>query len=516
MMTILLLGAVSGDWPQFGGDLGSTFFQRLTGAISSPVLKWQKSGGFQIASASVSDVDGDGRTEVLAGTAARTVYCFDGATGAPEWSFADTSWDWWMWATPAVGDINGDGSLEVVVCASGSQNFGRIYYLRGSDGLLLWWATQVDQYTFASFDASPKLADVDGDGADEIICADISGRAYCLEGNGTLKWSFGPNDGAFYAIALGDLDGDGVLEVALLDNGGDDQVSDVYVLDARSGTLKWNAELPEYGGLRCLAIADVDGDGANEVVAGCQEYLVCYEGDGTQRWQASLPSHSATRPAAVGDFDGDGKVEVVTLVGVELQAFDGVSGTLKWAVPIPQGASSSMGGPAASDLDGDGSFEFLVHTLFEDPNILYAMTSVGYDWAYTTSSGFLGYGGIVADVDDDSCVEIVCSTDGALYVLDDPAGSSGCGFLEEKETEPGEEKVKLMAGLNGEFNLWLPKASNVALRAYRADGRLLWSWSGLLKEGLHRFRLPETCKGGAVILKLRTSFGASGELVLTF
>ena len=77
------------------------------------------------SSAAVADVDGDGQNEVILTVGCYgKIYAFDGATGQREWSLQLGPR---TIGTPSLGDLNGDGFLEIVVPSFD----GKVYALSG-------------------------------------------------------------------------------------------------------------------------------------------------------------------------------------------------------------------------------------------------------------------------------------------------------------------------------------------------------------------------------------------------
>ena len=88
-------------------------------------------------------------------------------------------------ASPAVSDINGDGVLDVV---AGSMD-SNIYAIDGKTGRLHWmWRSD------GPVISSPLTLDLTGDGVSDIIIGSDDGRAYALNGTGNKIWS-APEDG---------------------------------------------------------------------------------------------------------------------------------------------------------------------------------------------------------------------------------------------------------------------------------------------------------------------------------
>jgi hypothetical protein len=102
------------------------------------------------AGASLYDLDGDGALEVLYADM-YTFWIYDGRTGAI--LFEDTEhWSWTGFETPAVGDVDGDGSAEIVTIRNETTSCV-VAYQHAGEGWLLgsrsWphWEYQLDTFT---------------------------------------------------------------------------------------------------------------------------------------------------------------------------------------------------------------------------------------------------------------------------------------------------------------------------------------------------------------------------------
>lgn len=122
----------------------------------------------------------------------------------------------------------------------------------------------------------PAVGDVDGDGVPEVVLVAYQDRSYTGTGALTiLDGATGEEQGAWTdlgghspygsaGVALGDLDADGTPEIATIST--DSRVLAVHA----DGSLVWASEpLPDdLRGYTAPQIADLDGDGLAEVVAG--------------------------------------------------------------------------------------------------------------------------------------------------------------------------------------------------------------------------------------------------------
>jgi len=371
------------------------------------------------SSPAIGDIDNDGDLEVVVGSSDNRVYA---------WHHDGQLVDGWPQATggsvvasPALADIDGDGYLEIVV---GSRDY-KVYVWRYNGEIVIGWP----QKAGGDVRSSPAIGDIDNDGDLEIVIGtnSFSDNAWAWHHNGVLVTGW-PKDIGYYVNStptLADLDGDNDLEIALLSMGS----GDVCVLHHNGSPVSgWPIKIGTWYECNDAAIGDIDKDGDLEIVmaAGNKVYAWHHNGVLLKNWPVTLPvgQYFGTSSPTLADLDGDGNLEIIVSdfrystpgnYGVYVLHHDS---SIAPGWPI---AKSAYGNPVAVDLDADGDMEIIFGS--DDYGKVYAFHHDG-----TPVAGFpLSTGDIInstvaiTDLDSDGDIElIVGSNDDKVHVWDLP------------------------------------------------------------------------------------------------
>lgn len=237
-----------------------------------------------LAAPALADLDGDGTPDVIVATNAGWVHAWD-ASGAslPGWPVEVPHRARAGFGGAAVGDIDGDGRPEVIVaCEQGYFGPASVTAFSARGMLLPGWPFHLPE----TANASPALGDVSGDGLADVVVATIGGSPaiYVLDGRTARPlpgWPISLRESTINASpVIADLNGDGRLDVlvAALTTGIESHAG-IWAFDRAGLQLRgFPIVLPRDEIVRASpAVADIEGDGDLELIA-ATEALDCIHG----------------------------------------------------------------------------------------------------------------------------------------------------------------------------------------------------------------------------------------------
>jgi hypothetical protein len=287
----------------------------------------------------------------------------------------------------AVGDFTGDGIPDLAV-ANGSSNQVSIL-LGNGDGTF----QKPVRYAAGAAAFDVVVGDFNGDGRSDLAVADEAG----LGGTPGVAILLGNGDGTFQAptiyatdgfppaLAVGDFNGDGILDLVAADgNSGHLAV----LLGNGDGTFQPARFLAAGDRPYSVAVADFNQDGIDDIVAVTSNpplsstlTVLLSNGDGTFRNGFSYSAGVTFYGLAVGDFNADGFPDLVTAnpsangVAVFINAAD-------WDGSAPQGPGQVLNflavaasGTRTTHSHSLGQDVFASGDLLWVPDFFYAGTS---------------------------------------------------------------------------------------------------------------------------------------------
>jgi hypothetical protein len=291
----------------------------------------------------------------------------------------------------AAADLRGNGSIDLAVSN----------YSKASISVLLETGVHTAQYQAAinvptTVSGQPtqggqpndvQIADINGDGHPDLVVAAVTldGAA----GNLVILPQDPTNPGHFtapvsialkylgYGVAVGDLNGDGLPDIAVTNfdtNGNNGTVSVFFQDPSNPGTFLPSVDL--YGGGQPVAIkiADLNGDGFPDIVVsnqgagladpnlldgpGCTVILQDASHPGTFLIPVNYYTSNSVA-LAVGDLNGDGRPDIVLVSTTPPSGFVQVliqdaTNPGAFLAPVGYTGLTSPAGVAIGDLNGDG------------------------------------------------------------------------------------------------------------------------------------------------------------------
>lgn len=375
-------GVVMSGWPKDTQDNneGPSGNGHPDGVFSSPTL---------------ADLDLDGDLEIIFASYDHYIYAYhhDGSPVAG-WPvhLRDGSW-----SSPAVGDVDRDGYPDIVIgCYSHYEpafstiDGGAVHVFSHDGAEKKGWPKSID----ANIDSSPALADLDGDGFLDVIVGTgtfFAGKgrnvyAWRFDGTPLAGWPVSIGDGAFSSPAVGDMDGDGDLEVVIGCKDGK-----LYAWHHNGiAVTGWPVSL---GGdiSSSPVLTDIDGDGDIEVVVVQGWNVVAYHHNGSQTSLSLGIGYSTAATPAVGDLDNDNQLEIVIgALNLSRWELDTSSTKLPWPM-FRRDAMHNGHVPAAPILSANPTSLRFLHQTGDttEPSLTLRLTNDGgcaLDWTASAPS----------------------------------------------------------------------------------------------------------------------------------
>lgn len=349
--------------------------------------------GHFASSPAIGDIDLDGRLEVVVTTTGGSVIALDG-DGKQLWRH-DTGET--ITIPPTLANVIDDATPEILVLSE----YGNVHCIDAGTGSPVWIQTLTGKVDWGL--TAIAAVDIDNDGMQEIIAGDSQSTVVCLRGDGERLWEYTGSYGDTLCPAVGDLDGDGTLEILV---GGTETP---LVCLSQGGMFLWKVDREVRGS--SPVVWDLDGDGRREILVGLGEKLAAVNAQGDILWEYGLKG-GIDSAISVADADRDGHPEIyaVDLSGQLVSLTH--RGELRWTGNVQARARRS---PSIADIDGDGVVEILVAGY---SRAIHLFAPDGTLEERIPLSGEMNATATVADLQGDGRLCVICPTEsGLLHTL---------------------------------------------------------------------------------------------------
>jgi len=292
----------------------------------SPEWVFTMPQGIAWNSPTLADLDQDGRLDII-------LFCLSGGLHAlngdgTAWEYADSTTALLadlnahnLYQTPSVGDVDGDDLLDIVVASRTSPPEDGALHVLDSRGIYKpgFGGSNGEGIRFAdlppgvgeSTTAAVTLCNVDGTKGDEIFVV-TTRHLYCFTRNGALTWwfefpvGFTASHELYPEAALGDVDLDGKVDVAIVDHSGA-----VRLFDAATGQqiAPFPIQLEQGLYYGSVILANVNDDPNPEIIFGDNQQRIhayTHEGVAARGFPITFGGSFARQSVAAWDVDGDG------------------------------------------------------------------------------------------------------------------------------------------------------------------------------------------------------------------
>ena len=477
--------------------------------------------------ATLADLDNDDDLDILVQDGVVKLFRNQGASG---WNME--ALDFAVWKL-AAGDLNNDGRVDLIGVVG--QPYNPLFFL-----YKVYWqqsgsytaATAVEIPGVYSIFALPKdiaLGDLNGDHWLDIIAtiqqsfSDHWGGVLQIINDGGTFTPVVLVEGGFYGADIGDVDGDGDLDIALTaspvqtHNGNSMPYPDRVLLNNGAGTFDQALNLDDgYTDSYGVALVDADGDSDLDIVLAHSSQTALYVNQSASGWGMQFLGAN-TDGALLADLDGDGDLDILQSPGSGEIEYSWRPYTIHWndgqgnfptTTSIGNPGSSVLGGPVAGDVDGDGDLDLLIWTteLPRQKLQIYHNQGRGNFSLSAEIDGVPGAHPYLGDLDNDGDLDYI-TRDGVYF-------NDGSGAFGARAPLPGSAGGMAVGDLENDGDLDLVGSDGSQIFTYLNDGFGQFSSNLLYAPGAVRDLALADMNGDGRLDILCARSGAPNHLII--
>lgn len=310
----------------------------------------------------------------------------------------------------AVADLHGNGTHQIVFGTKSGQvtcvdETGKELWTFGAKATL--GAVEsffVDEERVHSINAPPTIADIDGDGKQEILVGNENGTLYCIDPTGKARWKYDCGGSLKASCIISDINADGKKEILVGSTSGslivlNNKGEKLFEYDTTAPIESVPGVLFGAAGGKAMIIFG-NNNGTLHAITPSQELL----------WRVELGSKVTASPTFFDDPE-ERRMIIGTLGGDVVCVSE--HGEVVWTFKT---RGSIYSAAAIADLNNDKRPEIVIGSC---DNNVYAINAQGHKiWSFETDF-WITAAPIITDIDGDGKPEVIVgSFDHNVYVLD--------------------------------------------------------------------------------------------------